>query len=340
MIRESIEEYHEISNLIRESSNAVMRYSTVTVTVSSSALALLMGGIPQLTAGTSTYLLPIALILLVSITMLIQLAINYKCASHNRLTAYRSLISAEKFAFPPDVKEREKDFDPATSFSVCMDLLNYTYATGKFDFTSVNGEFFARKGIFAELDIDPPNDIDRYVAYSFPRFVTFPDKPEDYGRPRNDAEVWRSVWAFFRFFSMLAGLYKQKATWGFPDVVNRMISYIVLIEFGAFAYYWYSAAWKGPIWAAAYKGCPQADALLLALFSVSTILLWRVSIEWQELMIGGKRIYNYFVQFVPFRMIYLKGMYDDKLKPYYAGTPWRFDENQIKLPGSSPSKKS
>jgi hypothetical protein len=269
------------------------------------------------------------LITLANVTLFIQLIISYKCASHNRLTAYRNLIAAERF----DEKvakalDRQGPYDPAVAFDVCMDHLNHTYAEGVFDFNVVRGEFYERKGVFRKLK--GSNDIDLFVSEAFPKHVKFKGiEGIEYGRSRHSDNVWWWLAIPFFLFCLMPGFYKRKGTWQFPDHVNRMIGFIVLAELSVAGFFFFknSASWGDN---------PLSFFALVTQFGISLILLQQVSLQWQELMIGGKRIFSYFVQFVPFRMIYIKQMFgfdgaevngsqDPEHITYFVGTEWELE---------------
>lgn len=327
MIRESLEEYKEICGLVRESSASVMRYSSTAVAISGTIFAAIASFEEKLGQNG---LVPVTLLALANVTLFIQLIINYKCSSHNRLAAYRNLIAAERFdeeAIEKGVIKRDEE--PAVAFDVCMNHLNHTYAKGEFDFDLVKGEFFGRKGVFGKLTGE--HDIDLFVSGAFPRKVKHFEGAAgvNYGAKRQADYVWRWLAIPFFLFCLMTGLYKRKGTWSFPDQVNRMIGFIVLMELTVAGYFFV----EKPI---SWSSSPLSFSTVLALVAIAVILLQNVSIQWQELMIGGKRIFSYFVQFVPFRMIYIKQMFglqapgDDRAADpthitYFVGTEWELD---------------
>lgn len=308
--------------MVREASSSVMRYSSTAVAVSGSIFAAIAGF--KLNADPNG-IASVMLLTLANMTLFIHLIINYKCASHNRLAAYRNLIAAERFDEDKIGQiNRDEQVDPAVGFDVCMDHLNHTYAEGKFDFTIVRGEFFSRKGVFGKLE--GPNDIDLFVSESFSRKVKKFDGPagDSYGKTRHADNVWRWFAIPILPFLML-GVYKRKGTWSFPDPINRMMVFIVTMELAVAGYFFF----KEPI---TWSCNPMILSGFIALSVVSVILLHTVSVQWQELMIGGKRIFSYFVQFVPFRMIYIKQMFglqeEDTHIAYFVGTEWELEETQ------------
>lgn len=362
MLKESIEEYKEICTLVRECSSAVMRYSTTAVAVSGALFAALI----SIRSPEIIHFLPLIIITLSNITLFMVVIINYKCSSHNRLAAYRQIISSE--CFDEDFKDSVKFLkstraDPAISFDVCMDHLNNTYAKQHFDFNIVKGEFFARKGVFRKLD--GPHDIDKFVAEAFPSKIRLSGAEGIvYGKIRHDSLVKRKIFPALWFLAifLMPGRHPIKGTWQFPDKINRTLCFIVILEFfvsfGIFCneitkYQNSKFATQEIIYVSLSSFCNEItknqspnfitqDILAIILYIFELIifirLLQQVSIEWQELMIGGKRIFSYFVQFVPFRMIYLKqmlGYFDhDQKNPmplhisYFIGTEWEFDNNE------------
>lgn len=325
MIRESLDEYNEICRMVREASGSVMRYSSTAVAISGSIFAAIAGF--KLTQDPNG-LASVMLLALANMTLFIQLIINYKCSSHNRLAAYRNLIAAERFD-EEKIEEitRNDPSDPAVAFDVCMDHLNHTYAEGTFDFTSVEGEFFARKGVFKKLD--GKDDIDLFVSEAFPRKVKHLYGPAmgKYGKMRHADNVWR--WCAIPFFvlCLMTGLYRRKGTWSFPDPINRMMGFIVTMEISVAIYFYL----EEPI---TWADNPLTFSAFVALVLIGLTLLHNVSVQWQELMIGGKRIFSYFVQFVPFRMIYIKQMFglqevtEATHIAYFVGTAWELEETQ------------
>lgn len=248
MLQQSELEHQEICERVQEASSSVMRYSSLVVAVSGGIFAAIIqfntNGMVAETADQSTadnYLYPLSLIILANITLLIQLIINYKCSSHNRLAAYRNLISSETEA-SSNVSSKI-GLPPATGFDVCMDHLNATYADNFFDFSNVSGRFFERRGIFARFKLkkdDAGKDIaddrlDRFVARAFPSFVKFhkcglDEKYKSYGMDRHDSDVMPYLGVFPMLLAMMVGFYPRKGTWQFPNYVNRMIVFIVLME--------------------------------------------------------------------------------------------------------------
>lgn len=327
MIRESIEEYKVICGLVSEASSSVMRYGSTAAAISGS----LCVAIASFKIEPDKFnIASIMIITLANVTLFIHLIINYKCASHNRLAAYRNLIAAERFDEAPNSKKsiRPDPCEPAVAFDVCMDHLNHTYAENKFDLDTVKGEF-CRKGVFKGLENE---SILKFISKAFPTKVKFwrgGKEIDGYRKSCHSDVVWRWGALIFFFFALMPGRYKRKGTWSFPDQINRMMGFIVLVEILGSGYLFF----KSEI---TWSNDPLIFSGYIIQGMVSVALLQLVSVQWQELMIGGKRIFSYFVQFVPFRIVYIEQMFgfDDlkigesikeKYSIYFVGTEWKLD---------------
>lgn len=230
MLRESVEEYQEVCVQVRETNASVVRHSSLVIVISTTAAAGIIAAVAEAQDDKVLFVLPVVLISIAVMTEFIQMIINYKCRSHNRIAGYRGLIASEKFdnegEIPSDVREK---FDPAVSFDVCMDHMNNAYAKGEIDLSFVEGERFARKGVFLDL-ADDPEAIDRFVLEAYPSKLTIFGKNIE-NITRHDAAVRGGWGAFLALVRLVAGASgRRRGTWDLPLYVNAMISTIVLVE--------------------------------------------------------------------------------------------------------------
>lgn len=318
MIVESKVEYEEICGQVGSASDSVTRYSIALIGGSGTAFIGLLIFVLRIDVSKlvgvekDIYYLKLSFVLiLISIfTLSIQIIINYKCASHNRLAAYRNLLAAEV------VKNGKSSGSNKfiVSFDVCMDHLNHCISNKILDLGFVSGELFERSGIFSKLS-GHSTAIDEVVAESFPVLVDVKIKNKYYVVKRHDFDVCRCfVLSLIKYICIIYfGLYKNgKSSWDFPARINGMVSFIVFLEFGSSIYFRWGV------------GC-FVDAnffSFLFLVMVALVLMHKVAIEVQDLLIGGKRISSYFCQFIPFRLMHLVEFFGGDVKPYYVGKPW------------------
>lgn len=405
MIEESEAEYKEICSQIDAEYKSVMAYGASAITLSGAAFAALLR-----LNDASNILFSHAVVIVANVTILIMIIINYKCSTYNRLIGYRHLLTSEHFDWPeavattadgtaPDQKTklgRLPDNEKVISYDVCMEHINHVYDTEKFSFDSLKGEFFARKGVFSNLnDKDDPRLIEKYVAQAFPKRVTFMrlgtmevDKEVQsvtrfddnimYGRDFTGRyKHILSAYSNLRYLPSLAfaadqdpkagkngQLANRKGSWKFPEYINRIVLYVVFIELFVVLLEIVTLPFEAlsmdaraipndRIGGALGEGGRFATlyALLLLQFVIGIYLLAIVSRYWQELSFGCRRSFAFFLQFLPFRMIYLIEVCDavsnkadlekDKnatpvynIHPYYVGTPWEnVFSKKVPLPG-------
>lgn len=321
MREESIVEYSEICGLVKEASSTVTRYSSIVIALSGGALFAVFRNFDSPNHLMNAF----AAIFFAIITLALQLIINYRCNSHNRLAAYRNLIASEQFqGMPaPGSQMNKSDAHPAVAFDVCMDHLNHTYNQGEFRFDFVKDPIrFAREGVFKGLS-ENDDGVDRIVAKAFPKFVEFPDRPayNDKSFERQDDNVARDFWGALRsYFAIICFRRRYDSTWSFPPYINLAISLIVILSLFSSSISM-SFAWAGS------ESLSWIVIFYLSLyFSLIIIFLWffyKNAISLQEIMIGCSTIYCYFKQFIPFRLIYINQKYGNEIKPYFLGIPWK-----------------
>lgn len=277
------------------------------------------------------------------VTMLIQLIINYKCDSHNRLAAYRRLIGAEmvdgpdssipppfivenmhnatitqasKFAFARHKKFPLSNYNYLVSFDFCMSHLNEVYQNNEFRFEYFEKPKFGKKGIFAGMSSE---EVEREVAKAFPRKVKFDREYADV--PRDD-EVSPFKWR--DFFHQLITFSSSSGSWSFPTFVNGMMSAIVVGEF-FFSFlllinYYIQRAELTTIGSFAVSGL--IFSVYTCLFLVFIHLFKSNAFFYHQLMFGSKTISSHFRRFLPYRLLYITTLYK-QAEPFYIGTPWK-----------------
>lgn len=355
MIAQSLPEYQEISKSVRSVNETVSRLFLATIATSVSSFAAVVFFIAR---SGDAVTLAIILFLVATLTLLMLILINYKCASHNRFAAYLNLISAEKFSHEPG-----PNAPYAVSFGYCMERLNRVLAEKTMDFSTVKGEFFRRQGVFKGLN---GSAIDRVVARSYSRNINVigiePIDLKD-GDANNEAR-WKEELCYAksdrsdgflesRWYQIprtigAANLllwgswpkreWMKKASWRLPTYINRIVIMLSLAQATtAMVIFSIEKSWCNS--GVCKKHFHQLEWLCFPFFDVSCFISFLIGLllilvyfrlfakcveDWMQLTFGARRIHELFLQLLPFRMIYLRDLYDTdyyQCKPYYAGLP-------------------
>ena len=347
MLEHSKSEYEEISSQIDSEYKSVMAYAASLITLSGVAFAAIL----KLYNGQDDPLREHAIIIVANVTLLVLFIINYKCSAYNRLIGYRHLITSEHF----DGEITETTFnkhEAIMAYDVCMDHLNHVYDTKEFSFEFVKGEFYARRGIFSDFKKSDDDDekrkatVDEFVAQGFPKEIHFTNSDLDRVQ-RFDEDIsihlFGRLWPLFKL--LVSGYQKKnrKGSWRFPDYINRMVLYIVLTQILVVIFSTISDIYRVRL--DFFR--EVSSVLLLAQIIFSIILLDCISKLWLQLAFGCRRSSAFFLQFLPFRMIYFIEICGDmeqvkedeprfSIKPYYVGIPWERDIQILKEPRERP----
>lgn len=326
MLKQSIEEYKEISNLARNASDAVTRYTTATFSISSGAL------IAILKFGGDETIGPLAIFFVATVTCYIHRIINYKCDSHNRLVAYKSIISSEML-FKGDEDDKKKypkdrvngatneNEDQYVAFAFCIGQMNEVKGHGM-----LNMSIFRKYHFFSSIPVSQPPIISRdingfsyypdelqrekYVAEGYnPRKVKIKDFCDGSSREIDNSkipveEIWRRIKILF-----LSQKRSSDQTWNFPIYIGKMLLFLVFCQIFA----------AGALLVSEYCSIREAveDVLWIDRASIIACLplsLWLVIIMWKngtflyELMHGYKTIDKYIRKLMPFRLMYIAEM--------------------------------
>lgn len=352
MLSQSVEEYNEISTLIRGASDAVLRYSTAGIAFSGSAGLLLVRGLDEHASDLGAAAAVMSILLL---TSMFHVLINYKCDSHNRLVAYRSLIACENIEAFGERKPYLSDNDQLTAFSFCIGYVNSIYKSKRFNVRLFSGFQIDNmsRGIFYGTH---SADRERYAASGFPldvRAYGFSEgrcekaisKSEPMERWPIDMRIYVVMYitVMLRRTSLLSGIELKKkdresyqlaagGTWPFPVYVARFFTVLLGLEFGLFLIYGYQAYNSGEAhW---HHGLNLAFVCLIVILFVAFAASRRKSMMMLvEMMAGHRMIDAYFRQFLPFRLMYVSQITGGR-RPSYLGLRLKEDdENRGKVPG-------
>lgn len=352
MLDYNSKEYDYICEQIDSEYKSILTYTAIIITFSAAIFA----GIARIDPMAADYnrIVEHAMLALANITLMILFLINYKANAYNRLVGYRQILTSEHFhkgvspeaLFSKEYDRRSKQRQPemiehAVSYDVCMEHLNRVYDTNEFSFEPVDGLFFDRRGVFKNFDEDEDVDaLDRYVSRGFPRSVNFVDRQEYNDRKdlRHDADVTKVplLSHIMLLFLMFGVFFKYRdGSWRFVSYVNRIVMYLIFIEISVSAYFMIKDGWIWKyFWETAAFNLIEISLVVQLLFSF--LMMHIISVYWQDLTFGRRRSSSFFLQFLPFRMIYLMNIFDivpengnDKrefeIRPYYIGIPWKKD---------------
>ncbi len=315
-------EYEQICKQVGEASSAVMRYSSTAVAISGTVLLIIVsnkaGNVPVFTAS-------FCLLLLSALTQMIHSLVLYKCDSHNRLAAYRHIISCEVINTENGAPYTTSNDEQLVGFDFCISSLNRVYATRTLKLSWLQDAEFATEGIFKQFSEDK-SEIYQWIASGFPEITIVGTDPDQIITTTNaDVDINDHLFPYISDF--FGKILSRSGSWGFPSFVNRVVFSIslaeIIISFILFG--------DGLI---STNHTLEMLMYIILYTSVLCIMIWfNIKILkqnlrfYRQIIVGSRRISSYLIQFLPFRLIYINGKLGrfPPIKPYYIGGDWSYD---------------